>query len=76
MIARYVVPGMAATAQELGGWDLATCTVDIDKIMVGAPTGDGYCTELAWVSDNPGYNADATPAAPLRKVIEAIGGSC
>lgn len=76
VIVRYTVPGLEDSAQELGGWDLETCQVDIDKIMSTMPTGDGYCAQIAWKSDNPTYNVDATPAPPLRKVIEAIGAGC
>jgi hypothetical protein len=76
VIVWYKVPGMQDTAQELGGWDPLTCKSSIDKIMTGAPTADGYCTQIAMAADTPGYNADATPAPRLKKVIEAIGGSC
>jgi len=72
----YKVPGLQDSAQLLGGWSPETCKSSVDQIMAGSPTGDGYCTEIAMASDNPGYNADATPAKPLKHVIEAIGGSC
>ncbi|MEU9979524.1 hypothetical protein [Streptomyces sp. NPDC051014] len=39
-------------------------------------TEAGYCTEAAWASDNPGYNADATPAARLKKVQVSVGPAC
>lgn len=76
VIVWYKVPGLQDSAQVLGGWSPETCKSSIPQIMAGAPTGDGYCTEVAWSSTNPGYNADATPAKPLKHVIEAVGGSC
>jgi len=76
VLVRYIVPGLQANAQELGEVFLAQCESTLDYIAQTAPTGDGYCTQVAWVADNPGYNPDAVPAPPLKKVIEAIGGSC
>ncbi|MCX5353769.1 hypothetical protein ACFY13_10095 [Streptomyces mirabilis] len=35
-----------------------------------------YCTKAAYASDNPGYNADASRAAPLKKVQLAVGPAC
>jgi len=35
----------------------------------------GFCAQIALDSDNPGYNIDARPAPPLKKVI-ASKGSC
>ncbi len=41
-----------------------------------SPNVPGACTEAAWASDNPGYNADATPAKRLKKVQVAVGPAC
>lgn len=76
LLVRYTVPGLPDSAQVLGEVDLGNCTPTLDCLARTSPRGDGYCTEVAWASDNPGYNADATPAPPLKKVIEAIGGGC
>ena len=76
VIVWYKVPTLQDSAQVLGGWDPETCKSSIAKIMASVPTGTGYCTAIAYASDNPGYNADATPAKPLKHIIEEIGGSC
>jgi hypothetical protein len=34
------------------------------------------CTTIALASDNPGYNVNAVPAAPLKDVIESVGPGC
>lgn len=76
VLVRYIVPGLQANAQELGEVDLVQCESTLDYIAQTSPTGDGYCTQVAWASDNPGYNPDTVPAPPLKKVIEAVGGGC
>lgn len=73
---RYVVPGIPSDAQELGGVDEVNCQSTLDYIRKTSPTGPGYCTQVALVSDNPGYNAEVSPAKPLKKVIEAVGAGC
>lgn len=76
VIVRYVAPGQPATAQELGNYNLATCQPTLEWLQNTSPTGPGYCTEAAWVSDNPNYSADTTPAAPLKEVQVRIGPAC
>ncbi|SPM40542.1 hypothetical protein MNAB215_2743 [Mycobacterium numidiamassiliense] len=49
------------------------CTSSLDGWAASQPTGTGYCSKIALSSDNPGYDTEARPAAPLRKVIEAVG---
>lgn len=76
VIVWYRAPGVADSAQVLGNYDLATCESTFQWLQQTSPTGPGYCTEAAWASDNPGYNADATPAKRLKKVQLAIGPAC
>lgn len=76
VLVRYIVPGLQPAAQELGEVDLAQCESTLDYIAQTSPMGDGYCTQVAWASDNPGYNPDTLPAPPLKKVVEAVGGGC
>lgn len=66
-------PGLPDSALELGGTDPEHCVLTFNSLQTSSPTGIGYCTEAAWASDNPGYNADATPAPPLKKVQVKIG---
>lgn len=76
LIVRYTVPGLQTQAQELGEADLANCTTTLDMLEQTSPTGPGYCTQAAWADQNSGYNPDATPAAPLKHVLEAVGAGC
>ncbi|MER5534521.1 hypothetical protein [Streptomyces mirabilis] len=70
------VPDVPAMAQSLGAYDAATCEPTMEWLKHASPTQDGDCTEAALSKDNPGYNADAEPAARLEKVQVAIGPSC
>jgi hypothetical protein len=76
IIVRYITPTLPPAAQVLGAYNLGTCQSTLDSLRHTSPTDAGNCTQAAWASDNPGYNADATPAKPLRKVVEAIGPAC
>ncbi|MFE5108469.1 hypothetical protein [Streptomyces sp. NPDC056663] len=53
-----------------------TCETTFQFLQHTSPIEAGDCTEAAWASDNPGYNADAIPAARLKKVQVAIGPAC
>lgn len=66
IIERVVVPGQPATAQQLGNVNLQNCTLAFNDLAAQTSTGPGYCTTAAWAADNPGYNVDAVPAAPLK----------
>ncbi|WP_146259283.1 hypothetical protein [Streptomyces tateyamensis] len=76
LIVRYVVPGLPSSAQVLGNHVITTCQDTMVELQSTSPKESGYCTEAAWASDNPGYDADATPAAPLKKVQVAYGPAC
>lgn len=70
------IPGVPDTAQRLGGTYGANCAPPFDKLRSTAPTIPGSCTEAAWVSDNPGYDENATPAKRLKKVQFSVGPAC
>ncbi|MFD4604094.1 hypothetical protein ACFWPQ_39530 [Streptomyces sp. NPDC058464] len=67
---------MPNRAQRLGNYNLATCESTFKWLPSTAPTEPGNCTEAAWASDNPGYNADADPAPRLKKVQMSVGPAC
>jgi hypothetical protein len=78
---RMIVPGIATTAQELGGewaWDHVTnqCDDSVAWMMATAPMTAGNCTQVGFVSQNPGYNPNATPARPLKSVVAQAGPAC
>lgn len=78
---RMITPGQAPVAQALGGewrWDYTTSTCDtsVQMMIATAPTGPGSCTQVGYASSNPGYNPDATPAPPLKKVVASAGPAC
>jgi hypothetical protein len=75
VLVRYIVPRLSPSAQRLGGVDFK-CESTFDLIAKTSPTGAGYCTTAAWARDNPGYDPNADPAPPLKKVVLAVGGSC
>lgn len=72
VIVRIVAPGVEPTAQRLGYY----CGTTEQQVATTSPTGVGFCTQVALASDNPGYDADATPAPPLKGVTTSVGGSC
>jgi hypothetical protein len=76
VIVWYKVPGIANSAQVIGNYNLTSCQSTFAELKQTSPTGDGYCTEAAWASDNPGYDADATPAKPPKNVQVAVGPAC
>lgn len=63
-------------AQVLGNYILATCEPTLKMLQETSPTDAGNCTEAAWASDNPGYNADAEPAKRPKNVQMAVGPAC
>lgn len=76
VIERIVTPGNEATAQELGDVDEINCQSTFDSLKAETPSGPGYCTQAAWLSDNPNYNVDAVPAPPLKKIQAQAGQGC
>ena len=75
-IERDTVPRLPPSAIRLGSVYVTLCKTTVDALPLISPLGEGYCTQLALASDNPGYDENATPAAPLRKVVAQVGGSC
>ncbi|MGW0764648.1 hypothetical protein [Streptomyces sp. NPDC002676] len=76
VIVWYKVPGMPDSAQVLGNYYLGTCETTFQWLPKASPTTPGTCTQAAWASDNPGYNADATPAKRLKNVQVSVGPAC
>jgi hypothetical protein len=56
--------------------DGADCTPTLQEFQETAGQAQGECTTIALASDNPGYNAAAFPAPPLRDVINSAGPGC
>jgi len=66
-------PRLPDAADRVGDVDGVNCVPTLSDWKAGEPTGPGYCEKIAWASDNPGYDADARPAAPLKEVIDTQG---
>jgi hypothetical protein len=78
---RRIKPGGSSRAQQLGGewrWDHATnkCVTPAQLMTATAPRGAGNCTQVGYVSDNPGYDVNAAVAAPLMHVVAQAGPAC
>jgi hypothetical protein len=76
-----VQPGEAPVAQQLGGewgWDNSTgkCLTSVQLMIATAPLGAGNCTQVGYAADNPGYDPNATVAAPLTHVVAQAGPAC
>jgi hypothetical protein len=75
-IERTVWPPLAPSADEIGNTDYVNCASSLAEFAATAGQAQGECTTIALASDNPGYNADASPAPPLKDVIESAGPGC
>jgi len=75
-IERTTEPGLQPQADEIGNTDYSDCTDSLAGFAAEAGQADGECTTIALASSNPGYDADAVPAPPLRGVIESAGPGC
>jgi hypothetical protein len=78
---RTVTPGTSAQARQLSGrwaWDHASnkCLTSVQMVLATAPLSAGHCTQVGYVADNPGYDPNATPPAPLTKVAAQAGPAC
>lgn len=76
VIVRYVTPDLPPSAQTLGDVNLALCETTFDSLAKTTSTDAGFCTTAAFADDNVGYNPDAVPAPPLRKVQAQAGAAC
>lgn len=81
-----IAPGATSLASALGSYDSAECRREgrqstLDQLQQTSPTGDGYCTLVAWASDNPGYEEQyiygaTAQGAPRPKHVILSVGSC
>jgi len=81
IIVRIVTPNVAPAAMVLGGgWVFneatSTCQTSVDWQISTAPTGAGFCTQVALAAENPGYDVNADPPAELKHVIRQAGEGC
>ncbi len=75
-LVRTTEPGLAASAQEIGNVDFSDCTPTLQDFAQTAGQAQGECTTIARASRNPGYDVNATPAPPLRRMIMRAGPGC
>jgi hypothetical protein len=78
---RTVTPGSPAQTEELGGewrWDHATdkCLTSVQLTVATAPRSPGHCTQVGYVSDNPGYSLNHAVAPRLTDVVAQKGPAC
>jgi hypothetical protein len=66
-------PRVPDSAIEVGDADLARCAPTLNTWREGQPSGPGYCSKIAWASDNPAYDTEARPAPPLQNVLDQVG---
>ena len=66
-------PGAQPKSRFVNESDVYNCRPMLDVWRAGQPSGPGYCSKIAWASDNPEYVSGVTPAAPLKKVIDEFG---
>ncbi len=71
-------PGQAAMAERLGAYNLGNCTRTADQTQLdkSSPQGSGYCTIVASIAANPGYNFDAEPSVRPKGVEAQSGAGC
>ena len=73
LIIWHRAPGVEDSAEAVGESDLYNCRPMLDTWRARGPSGPGYCSKIAWASDNPEYVLGVSPAAPLKKVIDEVG---
>ena len=64
---------MEDSAEGIPESDLSNCRPMLDTWRALGPKGPGYCSKIAWSTDNPDYVMGVSPAAPLKKVIDEVG---
>jgi hypothetical protein len=67
------VPAAQDNSYLINEADLANCRPTLDTWHASQPTGPGFCSKIAWASDNPGYTAAVWPALPLKNVLDQVG---
>ncbi len=75
-IERTTQPGIPASADEIGNTDYSACADSLTTFAAEAGQADGECMTIARASDNPGYDVNAVPAPPLKRVAESAGPGC
>ncbi|MET8102417.1 AAA family ATPase [Streptomyces sp. NPDC005236] len=70
------VASIPDSAQLPGGNGYPHCESTIATVQQTSPNVAGSCTEAAWASDNPGYDADTTPARRLKEMQVSVGPAC
>jgi hypothetical protein len=75
-IVRTTEPGVPAAAQEIGNVDLGNCTPALADFAQTAGQAQGECTTIARARANRGYDVNAVPAPPLRRVLASAGPGC
>jgi hypothetical protein len=78
---RMLSTGGSPRAQRLGGgwaWNHVSnkCLTSVQMVLATAPQSVGNCTQVGYVADNPGYDPNASPAAPLAHVTARVGPAC
>ena len=78
---RIVKPGASTRVKKLGGqwrWDHMTgkCLTAVHFMTATAPRSAGHCTQVGYVTDNPGYDPNATPATQLPHTVAQVGPAC
>jgi hypothetical protein len=75
LIVWHRAPGVEDSAEIVDESDLSNCRPMLDTLRGPGlgPSGPGYCSKVAWSSDNPGYVLGLSPAPPLKKVIDEVG---
>ena len=73
LIIWHHAPGVQDSADAIGEVDQYNCRPELDTWRALGPNGPGYCSKIAWSTDNPGYAFGVSPAAPLQKVIDQVG---
>jgi len=66
-------PGLQDSAFQVGDADIFNCKPTLDTWRADQPTGPGYCSKIAWASDNPSYDISVRPAPPLKDVVDQVG---
>jgi hypothetical protein len=75
LIVWHRAPGVEDRAEVVDEADLYNCRPMLDELRGPAlgPSGPGFCSKIAWSSDNPGYSPLVSPTIPLKKVIYQEG---
>jgi hypothetical protein len=79
---RIIKPGTASQVRQLSGrwrWDHTTgkCLTAVHFMAATAPRGAGHCTQVGYVTDNPGYDPNARPAPAIPHLAAVpVGPAC